>query len=184
MDIINELRKFGLVPVIKITKVENALPLAKALAADAKDDLADWAELDKTANRFKVEVEREDYKTEEEYNEALTKAEESETKAYENAKKEADKFLVTDEVFNQYKDEVGKASFDSFVETYGEENLRTALQFEKLMNYLTSISTVREDGHNHPDYVERYGVRYLKFRYDGLTYVTVEDADAGDGEGE
>ncbi len=33
MDIIKELRDFGLVPVIKITKVENALPLAKALAA-------------------------------------------------------------------------------------------------------------------------------------------------------
>lgn len=31
MDIIKELQAYGLVPVIKITKVENALPLAKAL---------------------------------------------------------------------------------------------------------------------------------------------------------
>ena len=33
MDIIKELHDYGLVPVIKITKVENAVPLAKALAA-------------------------------------------------------------------------------------------------------------------------------------------------------
>ena len=33
MDIIKELRDFGLVPVIKITKVENALPLARALVS-------------------------------------------------------------------------------------------------------------------------------------------------------
>ncbi len=32
MDIIKELHDYGLVPVIKITKVENAVPLAKALA--------------------------------------------------------------------------------------------------------------------------------------------------------
>ena len=32
MDIIKELHNYGLVPVIKITKVENAVPLAKALA--------------------------------------------------------------------------------------------------------------------------------------------------------
>ena len=170
---ITEEAKEKLAPVIKIYVV------AKALKDDAKDDLTEWAEADNAADRFKVEVERDDYETEEEYNEALTKAEETATKAYENAKKEAERFLVTDEVFNQYKNDVGKASFDSFVETYGEENLRTALQFEKLMNYLTSISTVREDGHNHPKYVERDGVRYLDFRYDGLTYVTVEDADDG-----
>ena len=33
MDIIKELYNYGLVPVIKITDVNNAVPLAKALAA-------------------------------------------------------------------------------------------------------------------------------------------------------
>ena len=32
MDIIKELHNYGLVPVIKITDVNNAVPLAKALA--------------------------------------------------------------------------------------------------------------------------------------------------------
>ena len=161
-------------PVIKIYVV------AKALEASAKVDLLDWAELDKTAGCFDVEVEPEDYETEEAYNEAVTKANESKEKAYENAKKEAERFLVTDDVFDQYKDQIGKAAFDKLIGDYGEANIRTALQFEKLMNYLTSVSTKREDGHNHPIYEERAGVSYIDFRYDGLVYTTVEpDADDG-----
>lgn len=165
-------------PVIKIYVV------AKAYKDSAKVDLAAWAELDKTAGRFKVEVDRKDYETDAEYNEAVTKAEESETKYYENAKEEADSFLVTDAVFNQYKEEIGKASFDSFVSSYGETNLRTALQFEKLMNYFMSVSTDRVDGENHPHYIDREGdgVLYLDFRR--VTYVTVEDTDTDGGENE
>ena len=177
--------KEKIAPVIKIYVV------AKALAADAAVDLAAWADLDKTAGRFDTEVKREDYDSDEKYNEAVTEAEEAAEKAYENAKKEAAAFLVTNEVFNQYRNDIGKAAFDSFIADYGEANLRTALQFEKLMNYLTSTSVVKEEGHNHPKYVERDGVLYIDFRYDGLTYVAVEeiveetpdsDPDGGDGE--
>ncbi len=167
--------KEKIAPVIKIYVV------AKALKDDAKVDLAAWAELDKTAGRFDIEVDREDYEDEEKYNEAVTKAEESETKAYENAKKEADRFLVTNDVFNQYKNDIGNAAYESFISDYGEANLRTALQFEKIMNYLMSTSIERVDGHNHPKYTERDGVLYIDFRYEGLTYVTVEDADGDEG---
>ena len=172
--------KEKIAPVIKIYVV------AKALAEDAKVDLAAWVELDKAADRFKVEVDREDYESDEEYNEAVTKAEESSNKAYENAKAEADKFLVTDAVFDQYREEIGKAAYDRFIADYGEANLRTALQFEKLMNYLTYTSTERVDGHNHPKYTERDGVLYIDFKYEGLIYTAVEeiaDGDGADGDG-
>lgn len=172
---ITEQAKESIAPVIKIFVV------AKELKEFAKVDLAAWAELDKTAGIFEVELDREDYETDEEFNEAKAEAEEDAKETYENAKEEAETFLVTDEVLAKYRDRVGKAAYDNYIQSYGEANLRTALQFEKLMNYLTSITREREDGHDHPTYVEREDVLYLAFRFarfDGLLYTTVEDADA------
>ena len=117
------------------------------------------------------------YKSHYEYNDALSKedneraaakaAEQAEaTKA--SARKNARNFLVTNEVFEEYKKEMGKKTYEVWEEQYGEINIRASLQLEKLFYFLVSTDVVMtEDGdhaHSEVKYVWEDGKYWLSFR--------------------
>ncbi len=85
--------------------------------------------------------------------------------------------VVTDA---EYKEDFvkGNSSYDYYVETYGETNLRTAFQFDKLLSTILEVETYEEDGDGHEkgeikDYVDGK----LPFKDGKVSYIfkTAED---------
>ena len=98
--------------------------------------------------------------------EVTKKAKESVTtvvKVY--AVSEAFDCVLTDK---EFKDEFvkGNASYDYLVQSYGENNVRTAAQFNELISTVLELNLI-EEGENKgdmADYVERDGKKYLPFK--------------------
>jgi hypothetical protein len=79
--------------------------------------------------------------------EKIAEAKKNAEESKQTARDEADKFIVNDEYMNLYKKEIGNAYYNDLVEQYGETNLRTSMQFNKLFYYLTSTNIqLNEDG--------------------------------------
>ena len=118
-----------------------------------------------------------------EYNDSLSKAEneKAEARANEQAKKNkeaalknAESFLVTDAVFNEYKKDIGKKTYQVWEEQYGEINIRAALQLDKLFYFLvsTDVEMAGEDDHKHqePVYFDRDGDQKLWIKFRNVVY--------------
>lgn len=94
----------------------------------------------------------------------------------ESAREESQIFLVGDDYMKYYKKETGRANYRAMVESYGEINLRTAIQFNKLFYYLAGANLVMtgedDDAHTEYEYVTIDGVDYISFKT--AKYVIVE----------
>ncbi len=143
--------KAAVEPLIKLYVV------AYALEEDAKAVLEGYIQSDIDAgaydSNYKYNESLSDRKNEKAKAEAEKQAEENKKEALESAKN----FIITDEVFREYKRDLGSSVYRSYEETYGEINIRAALQFNRLFYYLTSTNIViTEEGgsrHAEPKYV-------------------------------
>ncbi len=143
--------KAAIEPIIKIYVV------AKALESDAVKAMVGpngYIEADIKGDAYKV-----DEKAYRDYygDEADEKIAEAKKQAEENikaAREESGLFLINDAYMRRYKREVGSAFYRQQIESYGEINLRTALQFNKLFYYLTctEIAFNAEEGHAEMQY--------------------------------
>jgi len=166
--------KASIEPLIKIYVV------AKACEADALAVLPGFVKQDVDAGKYDVNV----HELEETYGDAaadkIADAEEQaeETKTY--VLEDAERFIINDQYIKAYKKRVGNASYDNFVKSYGEINLRAYFQFDKLFYYLTyaSYELDMSDGHGHEEY--KYttidGVDYIDFKT--VKYTIKAEADA------
>ncbi len=138
--------KEAIEPVIKIFVVSKALKDRAVTAMSGPNgyieaDIADGAYLvDEEAYRDYYGEDADKY-----IEEANKNADESK----KSAREESGRFLVNDAYMKYYKKNVGSAFYRSQIEAYGEINLRTAIQFNKLFYYLTctEITFNEEEGH-------------------------------------
>ena len=132
------------------------------------DIVLGYVESDIAAGKYKAHYEYNDSLSKEENERADAKAKEQADKNKESALKNAKNFLVTDAVFEDYKNEIGKKTYEVWEEQYGEINIRAALQADKIFYYLLSTDIVMsEDGgdsHAEVKYVDRDGKLWLAFR--------------------
>lgn len=142
--------KEALDPIIRIYVV------SKALNSEAVKALPGYVELDEKGGLYKIDEEsfKDTYgdKADEKIKEAIEQNKES----LENAKKDADKFLIDKNYMNSYKKEVGSAYYNDLCDQYGEINLRAAFQFNRLFYYLTSTNYEwnEEEAHAEVKYVD------------------------------
>ena len=153
--------KEALDPIIKIYVV------ARACESDAVKALTGengYIELDIKGGAYEIDEEayKDTYgdKAADKIAEAKKNAEESK----QSARDEAGMFLVNDAYMNNYKKEIGNAYYNDLCEEYGELNLRTAFQFNRLFYYLTSTNLEfnEHEGHSEIKYTE--DGKYLDFR--------------------
>lgn len=137
-------------PILKVFYVSQVLN-DKAVAAMPGYIQAD---IDGGAYNIDEEAYRDYYKEDAQkyIDEAKAKAEENKQSAID----EATKFLINDDYMKAFKKEVGSSYYRTLVETYGETNLRTGMQFNKLFYYLTSTNIFfnEDEGHAEIKYTE------------------------------
>ena len=151
-----------LTPIIKIFVV------AKACEADALAVYGTYVQQDIDGGAYNVDKEYYDElyaddakKAEKKYNEAVENAEENKKNSLEEAKT----FLINDAFMKNYKKEVGRVNYNSVIDSYGEINVRTGFQFNKLFYYLTSTNIQLNE---HGDHTE---TKYVVRESDGKTYL-------------
>ena len=151
-----------LTPIIKIFVV------AKACEADALAVYGTYVQQDIDGGAYNVDKEYYDElyaddakKAEKKYNEAVKNAEENKKSSLEEAKT----FLINDAFMKNYKKEVGRVNYNSVIDGYGEINVRTGFQFNKLFYYLTSTNIQLNE---HGDHTE---TKYVVRESDGKTYL-------------
>lgn len=166
---ITEEAKGYLKPIIQLYVV------AKAFATDANANTITFIEADIAAGRYNPDYE--DDATQAEKDKADKDAEESKADARANAKK----MLVTDAVFEEYKKELGSA-YSYYEEQYGEENLRAALQSNRLFYYFLSTELEKDTYEDATSNVTtkaelKDGKWTVKFHNSMIKYILVEDAE-------
>ncbi len=153
--------KEALDPIIKIFVVARA---CEADAVKAMTGENGYIELDIKAGAY--DINEDAYKdaygdlAAEKIAEAKKQAEESK----KSARDEAGNFLVNDKYMENYKKEIGNEYYEELVATYGDLNLRTTFQFNRLFYYLTSTNLVfnEHEGHTEIKYTE--DGQFLDFR--------------------
>lgn len=161
--------KAAIEPIIKIYVVSKALE-EKAVAAMVGPN--GYIEADITGGAYYLnEEEYRDYygdKADKKIAEAKKNIEEN----IKSAREESGLFLINDAYMRKYKKAVGSAFYRQQVESYGEINLRTALQFNKLFYYLTctEIELNAEEGHAEV----KYTADGTKIDFRTVDYVIVE----------
>ena len=136
-----------LVPIIKIFKV------AKACEEDALAVYETYVQQDIDGGAYNVDREYydelypDDDKAEKKYNEAVKNAEENKQSSLDEAKM----FLINDAFMKNYKKEVGRVNYNSVIDSYGEINVRTGFQFNKLFYYLTSTNIELNEHGDHTE---------------------------------
>lgn len=138
--IIDEAKEF-ISPMIKVYVA------AKALQADAVDVVPGFIEADIASGMYEADYEYDDSISEKKNQKAEKKAKEEAEEYKASLRENAAKFLITDEVFKDWKREYGSA-YDYYEDSYGEDNIRMGLQFNNLFYYLvgTAMEKVEHDG--------------------------------------
>ncbi len=143
-----------LTPIIKIFVV------AKACNNDALAVYESYVQQDIAGGAYNVDREYYDElyaddakKAEKKYNEAVKNAEENKKNSLEEAKT----FLINDAFMKNYKKEVGRVNYNSVIDSYGEINVRTGFQFNKLFYYLTSTNIQLNEHGDHTETVYKDG---------------------------
>ena len=139
--ITNDAKEY-LKPLLQIFAVAKAFEESKSLNVVAK--MEEYTKLDEKAGAYKVF-------SHEGHNHGHEEAEEEEEQmreAYENALADAKHFLVDDEALKAYKKYVGKATYEAYIDNYGETNLRAALQANRLMYYILCTDVEYDDEGN------------------------------------
>ena len=106
----------------------------------------------------------------------------------ESAREEAKYFLIDDSYMKFYRKEVGRSYYRAMMESYGEINIRTGFQFNKLFYYLAATNLVmnEEEGEEHAHAEHKYitidGVDYIDFKT--VKYTIVEPSEDAEAEGD
>lgn len=166
-------------PIIKIYVV------SKALESDAVAAVPGFIEADITAGVYEANYKKNDDLSDRENAKAEKEAKDAADEAKADARENATKFLVTDEVFKDYKKSLG-SSYSVYKENYGERNLRAALQFNRLCYYLLAneVKVVDRDDNKVTEIVteeitvDGNTVIKVSFHNDKLDYIfKADDAD-------
>jgi len=156
--------------------------VAKAYETEALANIGNYVERDIEQGVYNAFYKNDDEKTAEENAELKKEAEEEAKKQADEAREEAKTFLITDEAFDAYKKKLGSATYDVWEEQYGERNIRTALQFNKLFYYLVNTDyKIAEDGDHVEVLYKDNGSGSIVLSFRNLTY-TLADPDAEDTE--
>ena len=134
-------------PLLQIFALSKALEDTNAI--DVVKMMEDYTKADEAAGAYKV------YSHDgHNHGEAEAKEEEENMReAYEKALADTKHFLVDDEALKAYKKNVGKATYDAYIDNYGETNVRATLQANRLMYLLLCTDiTYDEDGVEHISY--------------------------------
>ena len=161
--------KTAIEPIIKIYVV------AKALEADAVKAMVGpdgYIEADINGGAYYLDEEAyKDYygdKADKKIAEAKKQIEEN----IKSAREESGLFLIDKAYMRRYKREVGSAFYRQQVESYGELNLRTALQFNKLFYYLTCTEIEFNAEESHAEM--KYTADGTKIDFRTVDYVIVD----------
>ena len=133
--------------------------VAKACEADALAVYETYVQQDIDGGAYNVNREHFDElypdakKAEKKYKEAVENAEENKKNSLEEAKT----FLINDAFMKNYKKEVGRVNYNSVIDSYGEINVRTGFQFNKLFYYLTSTNIQLNEHGDHTETVYKDG---------------------------
>ena len=168
-EAIEKQAKEALEPIIKIYVVSKALEEQAVKAMVGPDG---YIEADINGGAYEIDEQAyRDYYGED----ADKKIAEARKAAEENIKgvrEESGMFLIDANYMRRYKREVGSSYYRQQIKAYGEINLRTALQFNKLFYYLTCTELVKDaDGLAEIKYTTGDNVR-IDFRT--VDYVIVE----------
>ena len=158
--------KAAIEPIIKIYVV------AKALESNAVAAMPGYVQADIDGKAYEInEEEYRDYYGDE-ADKKIAEARKTADENKQSAIEEATMFLIDDAYMRRYKREVGSSFYRQQIEAYGEINLRTAIQFNKLFYYLTctEIDMNEDEGHVEIQYTTD-GTR-IDFRT--VDYVIVE----------
>lgn len=156
-------------PLLKVYAL--SIALAESDSVKVTEKMKQYVELDKAGGAY--DVLNKDLSAEEK-----NEKEQANTEAYNKALEDSKQFLITDEVFKAYKKQLGNATYNDWEDSYGEINIRAALQSNRLMYFLLSTNIQKNlDG----DAIEvKYetvdGVDYIDFRTLSYT-IKAEDAD-------
>ena len=121
-------------PIIKIYVVAKAL---EADAVKAMNGPNGYIEADIKGGAYELDEEayRDSYG--EDADKKIAEARKNIEETIKSTREEAGMFLIDDNYMRRYKREVGSAFYRQQIKAYGEINLRTAMQFNKLFYYLT-----------------------------------------------
>ena len=178
--------KAFITPMIKVYVV------AKALESDAASVLAGFVDADIASGAYDADYEWDDELSDKKNEKAEKEAKEAADENKEALREEATQFLVTDKVFDDYCDRYYGSAYDYYKEQYGEDNIRTGLQFNKLFYYLTATALEKVEHDGEDEYLPAYDAankdadgnftKYvIKFHNTKLTYVFEADDAEGDG---
>ncbi len=163
--------KTAIEPIIKIYVVAKAL---ESEAVKAMNGPNAYIVADITAGAYEIDEEAyRDYYGDE-ADKYIAEAKKNAEENMKSAREEAGMFLIDDAYMRRYKREVGAAFYRQQIEAYGEINLRTAMQFNKLFYYLTctEIDMNDDEGHVEIQYTKDDNVR-IDFRT--IDYTIVEE---------
>jgi len=124
--------------------------------------------------------------SEKENKKAEEKAKEQARETREEALKNAENFLVTDEVYKDYKKALGSTAARQYEKEYGEINIRAALQFNRLFYYLASTELEYDEEEEHPHTAYKLIVddgevtKVLSFKNLSYTIADAEEEDKTD----
>lgn len=161
--------------------------IAQAFGDEANTKAIDFINSDIAAGRYDADYEDDDKLSAAENQKNREEAEKSAKENADKAKENAKKMLVTDAVYEEYKREIGSA-YSYYEEQYGEQNLRAALQSNRLFYFFLSTELEKDNNEDASDNVKikaeknADGKWEVKFHNDYIGYVLVDgDADADDG---
>ena len=153
-------------PIIKIYVV------AKALESDALAVMDDYVEADILGGAYDINEEQYKEAYGDEADKKIEEAKKNAEESIEKSREEASMFLIDDAYMRRYKKEVGGSYYRQLVEAYGEINLRTAIQFNKLFYYLTCTEIEIPEGEDHVEV--KYTTDGTKIDFRTVDYVIVE----------
>ena len=183
--ITDEAKEF-LTPMVKLYVV------AKALESDAAAVLSGFVDADIASGAYEADYEWDDKLSDKENKKAEKEAKENAEKNKEmfRLKNDGSKFIVTDEVFKEYRKEYYGSSYDYYEQMYGEDNIRAGLQFDKLFYYLTAVAFEEVEHDGEEEFVPAYDASFkdengnftkyvIKFQNTKLGYdFKADDADS------
>ena len=161
--------KAAIEPIIKIYVVAKALESDAVKAMVGPDGYVE-ADIKGGAYHLDEEAYRDYYG--EDADKKIAEAKKDIEESIKSAREESGLFLINDAYMRKYKKAVGSAFYRQQIESYGEINLRTALQFNKLFYYLTctNIELNAEEGHAEV----KYTADGTKIDFRTVDYVIVE----------
>ena len=118
---------------------------ARALEDAAVAALPGYVDLDIAAGVYDADFEWDDSVSDRKNEKNKEKAEKQAEENKIEAKEDAEKFVITDKVFKEYKKEIGNSVYKVYEEQYGVINMRAALQSNRLFYYLLATDVEKND---------------------------------------